>query len=403
MRRFVSVALMALLAPVGVLAQQTPTNPPTPAPAGPAAPASAAPTAATTTAPASGTSSSAPTPPAARRRPSPWAASQLAIQTSANWDFFDRSYRPSSEALSTLDFFVSLRPRYRINRQFQLRARWDFNLEFTNSDTTQTYREPRMSDPVLDLWFLGMPPLGDVRLALAAGFLFPVSPETRAQTLIIQPRLLAQVAWGTEALGGEIALIGQLIYSHRFLQYTTPGVRGDFPYARSTLGQSLSSDVGGLPNVVNNQLIGLTNVHDQLTWIAIVSATWGKWSPGLAMIMTHQWAYDVTRAPGVPAPGPNEVGAGTHVRQLSTFFGWLDYVANSWFTLEVGYFMSRRLLRDDGTWGNPIYDPYQDWRVYLNANIVLDKLFEAITGSGQGEGGVIRTHNTPRHDATVRF
>jgi hypothetical protein len=232
--------------------------------------------------------------------------------------------------------------------------------------------------------------------------LLPVSPEARAATLIIQPRVVAQVAWGIEALGGDIAVIGQAIYSHRFTQYTTPGVQGMFPYARQSLGSSLSADLGGFPGV-NNQLIGLTNVHDQLTWIAILAGTWGRFSPGLAMIMTHQWSYDVNRGPGAPSPGPYETAVGSHTRQLSTFFGWLDVTANSWLTVEAGYFMSRRLLRDDGSWGNPIFDPYQDWRLYLNANIILDKFFDAITGAGGGDGGVIRTQNTPRRDPFARF
>ncbi|MFO0602458.1 MAG: hypothetical protein U0324_04750 [Polyangiales bacterium] len=379
MRRFAPVALLTALAPASALAQQAPAA--TPAPA--AAPAPAA-----TPAPA----------PAAARRPTPWAASQLSITSSANWDLFDYSYRPSSRSLSVIDLNVSLRPRYRINRALQLRARWDYNFEFTNSDTTQTQYEPRFGDPSLDLWFLGLPSLGDFRFALAGGFIFPVSPESRAQTLILTPRVIGQVAWGIEALGGEIAVIGQVIYSHRFLQYTTPGIRGDFPYQRT-----VNADFTGSPGIAN-QLSGLPGVHDQLSWTVILAPSWGKWSPGVAFSMTHQWSYDISRGGSTTATtSANQLPTGDHLRQLSSFSGWLDYNPTAWLTIEAGYFMTRRLLRDDGTWGNPIYDPYQDWRVYLNANIVLDKFFEAITGGGQGEGGVIRTQNTPRRDVTARF
>jgi hypothetical protein len=391
MRRFAPVALLAVLSPASALAQQAPAAQ-APAPATPAA----APTAAATPTPAV-----APSPAAApARRPTPWAASQLSITSSANGDLFDRSYRPSSNAIAALDLNVSLRPRYRISRAWQVRARWDFNIEFTNSDTTQSYREPRLSDPTTDLWFLGIPALGDFRFAIAAGFLFPVSPESRANTLIVQPRVIGQAAWGIEALGGEIAVIGQVVYSHPFFQYSTPGVTGQFPYARTSSG----ADSGLALGTINNQLSGRTNVHDQLSWTLILAPSWGKWSPGLAFSMTHQWAYGETH--NASAPDGTQVGvgsSGSHVRQLTSFSGWLDYTANSWFTAELGYFMTRRLLRDDGTYGNPIYDPYQDWRVYLNANIVLDKLFDAIRGSGQGEGGVIRTQNTPRRDPTARF
>ena len=295
---------------------------------------------------------------------------------------------------------ISLRPRYRINRMFQVRARWDFNLEFTNSDTTQTLREPRFGDPSLDLWLLGIPPLGDLRFAVAAGFLFPVSTESRANTLIVTPRVIGQAAWGHDALGGELALIGQVAYAHPFFQYTTPGVRGAFPYER----QSTGADSGLALGSINNQLSGRTNVHDQLSWTLIVAQTWGAWSPGLAFGMTHQWAYGESHNPNSPEGTELGVGSsGSHVRQLSSFSGWLDYSPNAWFTAELGYFMTRRLLRDDGTWGNPIYDPYQDWRVYLNVNVVLDKFFDAITGGGGANGGVIRTQNNRTNNGIVRL
>lgn len=384
MRRFAPVALLAVLSPVSALAQ------PAPAAQAPAA----APTAAATPTPAV-----APSPAAApARRPTPWAASQLSITSSANWDFFDNSYRQGSRALEAVDLNVSLRPRYRINRALQLRARWDFNVEFTNSDTTRTIREPRLSDPTLDLWFLGIPAVGDFRFAIAGGFLFPVSTEARYQTLILQPRIIGQAAWGIEALGGEIAVIGQVVYSHRFLQYTQPSVRVDEVAPPPNRTFSPGEPGGGSSTANGGQL-----VHDQLSWTVILAPSWGKWSPGVAYSMTHQWSYDVARSAGGSAPGANELPAGDHRRQLSSFSGWLDFNPTAWLTLEAGYFQTRSVLDADGTFGNPFYSSYQDWRVYLNANIVLDKFFDAIRGGGAGEGGVIRTQNTPRRDPTARF
>lgn len=366
MRRFVTAALLAGLVPASALAQQQP------APSG----TSSTPAPAATPAPA-------PTP-AARPRTTPWAASQLSITTSANGAFFDRSYVLSGENVSAWDLNVSFRPRYRLSRAFQVRGRWDFNLEFTNSDSTTTNREPRFSDPVLDMWFLGVPPIGDLRIALAAGLIFPVSSESRANTLIVTPRVVAQLAWGKELFGGDFALIGQALYTHPFTQYTTPGVRGARPYAFSCVGNT--ADCSG-------QLRGGPNVHDQLSWTVILAQTWGDWSPGVAFGMIHQWAYTLSS----DSQSSTQVGStGSHLRQLTSFSGWLDYNPNPWLTIEAGYYQFRNILDGDGTYGNPFYAQYQDWRVYLNANIVLDKFYEAITGSGAGGGGVIRTHNSPR-------
>ncbi len=363
MRRFVTAALIAGLVPATALAQQQPSSSSTPAPAAAPAP-----------------------------RPTPWAASQLSITTTANGSFFDRNYTLSGDAASTADLNVSLRPRYRLSRTFQLRARWDFNYEFTNSDTTSTLNEPRFGDPTLDLWYTGLPALGPVRLAIAGGLAFPVSVESRANTMILTPRVIGQVAWAPDAFGGEFALIGQAFYSHAFTQYTTAGVRGERPYHFSCVGSTIDC---------SDQLRGSTNVHDQFSWNIIAAQTWGNWSPGLLFGMVHQWAYDVTNP--ATANAANVGATDSHVRQSTLFYGWLDYNPNPWLTIEAGYYLYRNILDGDGTYGNPIYAPYQDWRVYLNANIVLDKLFEVISGSGAAGGGVIRTQNTPRRGPIVRF
>ncbi len=364
MRRFVTAALLVGLVPASALAQQQPATAPT-APA--AAPAPAA--------------------PAAARRANPWSGSQLNVQFSANGAFFDRSYVQSGDYFSALDFSLTLSPRYRINRMFQLRASWNLYVEITDAENTTTKREPRFSDPSLDLWATGLPALGNLRFAIAAGFVFPVSVESRANTLILTPRVIGQAAWGVDALGGEFALIGRVAYSHPFQQFTTSTIRGDAPYPRSCV--TLSGDCSD----ASNQLRGGTNVHDQFTWSLILSQTWGDWSPGLFFQMIHQWAYSVPMVTSDPStPGVLD----SHYRQSTYFAGWLDYNPSGWLTLEAGYQLQRSVLDGDGRYGNPLGNDYQDWRVYLSANIVLDKFFEAIGGSGAGGGGVIRTQNTPR-------
>jgi hypothetical protein len=378
MRRFVTAALLAGLVPASALAQPAPAQTPAPAATAPAA----------TPAPAAAPAAPAAAPPAApARAPNPWANSQMTIQTSANGSLFDNSYTLSGRANQVADMSITLAPRYRINRMFQLRSLWNFNIEFTNADNTTSRLEPRFSDPSLDLWAVGIPALGPVRLFLAAGLLFPVSSESRFRTTIVTPRLIAQAAWGVEAFGGDFAVIGRIVYSHPFTQYSTPGIRGDRPYP---LPCSVGAAIAG--GDCSGQGSGLTNVHDQLSWALILSQSWGDWSPGVFFQMTHQWAYDVA---GV-ASGPDSPGVlDTHMRQSTFFAGWVDYNPVGWLTLEVGYQMGRSVLDGDGTYGNPVYGQYQDWRAYLSANIVLDKFFDAIRGGAGGGGGVIRTQNTP--------
>jgi hypothetical protein len=367
MRRFVIAALIAAALPTSAWAQQTAPATPVAAPV-PTAPAPAAPA----------------------RRPSRWAGSQMSLQLAANGAFFNRSYVLSGDSTSTADMSFTFSPRYTINRQFQLRANWSFLYEFTNSDSTTTNHEPRFSDPTVDLWFRGIPPVGDFAFAVATGLAFPVSPESRANTLIATPRVIAQAAWGIEAFGGEFSVLTRATYQHPITQYTTPGVRGDRPYALTCFGSALTC---------SDQLRGGTNVHDQLGWFLLLSQTWGKFSPGLFFSMTHQWASAV---PYVGGDAANVGARNSHLRQSTYFSGWLDYNPTPYMTLEVGYYMGRSVLDADGTYGNPIYAPYQDWRVYVSANIVLDKFIDAITGASAGGGGVIRAA-APTDRSTSRF
>ena len=56
-------------------------------------------------------------------------------------------------------------------------------------------------------------------------------------------------------------------------------------------------------------------------------------------------------------------------------------------TVEAGYSLTRSLLDADGTYGDPFFARYQDWRVYLSASVVLDRLFD---GRPHPERGIVR-------------
>jgi hypothetical protein len=82
------------------------------------------------------------------------------------------------------------------------------------------------------------------------------------------------------------------------------------------------------------------------------------------------------------------------VRQSVYFSMWLDYNANSWFTGEIGYFMFRNVLSQDGRYGNPFFDRYQDARLYLGFNINIDTFVKEIVEKDESdEAGIIRARN----------
>lgn len=365
-----ATTLAVCLLPGVAQAQQAATTAATTA--GPTAPAAAA-------APASAAPAPAPAAPSA---PLFWRQSVLNVTVSANLNSFAPALQLTRN--QTVDMSISLRPRFTISRMFQVRAGLDLRYEFTNSDTTATINEPAFGDPFVDLWVTGIPAVGPVKFWVAPRLQFPVSPQSRAATTVLTTGLVVQAAAGIEHfLGGDLTLVAQGIYTHSFNQYTTPETRTEF-----------TPNCFGGPGDTGcaNQLSGISNVADVLSWAFIVAPSWGIISPGLFFRMTHAFPYSVSSLDGLSNTG----AAPSRVRQSTFFAGWVDINATPWFSFEVGYSMGRNLLRADGTIGNPIWDESQDMRLYVSTVFTLDRLYQAIRGNDRSNSGVIRTQNAPQ-------
>ncbi len=379
-------------APAPTTTAPAPTTPP-PAEPAPAEPAAAAPAAA----PATGLTLSTGAPkkdsttpakkeePKKPKKPRPFAGTQLFTQVATSTSTFAPGQTQYQNP--TTDMTLYFLPRYGISKDWQIRGRTTFTYEFTNSDSTTTRNEPRFGDTGLQLFYRGIPAFAGVKPQVAVGLTAPTSPESRARTMIMTPALTLQLAKSFELPGdGELDLIGFATYSHPIYSNTTGGIRGDFPYRRACFGAGAGCD---------DQLGGAANASDILSWSAIVSTTWGKWSPAFWFNLSHQFLYkfspenDVDATRGLTA---QRLSDPTTVRNGTYFSFWLDYEANSWLTPELGYYMGRSTLRADGTFGNPFFDRYQDMRVYLGANVNLDNLEKAIEG-GEAEAGVVRAKN----------
>jgi hypothetical protein len=343
---------------------------------------SATSTAAAQTATPSAAPAAAPAP--ARPAPLPWRQTQLLATVGVTLPtlFRDLTQYPND----TVDMSLAIRPRWTFNRMLQMRAGMAFSYEFTNADNTTTLHEPRFGDINLDLWVTGIPPLaGAVKFWVAPRLVFPVSVESRARTMIVTPGVVLQAAYGIEhVLGGELDIIGNATYSHPLYQYTTPGVR-TAPANRATCFGA--GNGGGC----NDQLSGVFNPADTVSWALIVAQSWEHISPGVFFSMQHIFPYQGADNTLLMHNSP------TSVRTNTIFAAWVDWIATPWFTAEVGYQVFRNLINADGTWGNPFYAPYQDSRFYLQTVFSLDKLYELASGRSQGGGGVIRTRNeSPR-------
>ncbi|MBL0194473.1 MAG: hypothetical protein IPQ09_09690 [Myxococcales bacterium] len=406
-----SLAFVLAVAGVGVLgvfsvrpayAQSADPAPTTTAPAAttppPAEPAPAEPAAApAAAAPATGLTLSTGAPkkdaatpakkeePKKAKKPRPFAGTQLFTQVATATSTFAAGQTQYQNP--TTDMTLFFLPRYALSKDWQIRARTTFTYEFTNSDTTTTRNEPRFGDTGLQLFYRGIPAFAGIKPQVAVGLTAPTSPESRARTMIVTPALTVQLFKSFELpREGELDVIGFATYSHPLYSNTTGGIRGDFPYKRACFGAGAGCD---------DQLGGSANASDILSWSAIVSVTYGKFSPAFWFNLSHQFLYkfspenDVDATRGLTA---QRLSDPTTVRNGTYFSFWLDYEANSWLTPEIGYYMGRSTLRADGTFGNPFFDRYQDMRVYLGANINIDNLEKAIEG-GEAEAGVVRAKN----------
>jgi hypothetical protein len=327
----------------------------------------------------------APAEPVKKPAPRPWAGTNVANYTSASTaTFFKGQQQDYNPTVETAFWFL---PRFAISEAFQLRGRLIFNYELTNSDTTVTKNEPRFSDAFLQLFYRKIPALpGGIKPMVALNVGLPTSPESRARTMVVAPGATFQLSKGFEhVLGGEVTLISSLLYSHPFYRYTTPELRTPLAYAPQCVGGAGCQD----------QLSGVMNPSDSLSYFFIVVGEWGKWAPGVAYFGTSNWVYSPKEAANPVDGTPLESPVGfrpSSVRQSSYFSFWLDYQVNSWLTPEVGYWLSRSVLNEAGQRGNQFFDRYQDMRVYVGANVAIDNVLKALEG-GPADSGIVRAQN----------
>ena len=320
-----------------------------------------------------------PAPPRSARRSwvDPWSGSQLFVQLGAHPNVFAPGLQQTRNGTAELVAFLS--PRFSLGKDWQLRATLPLSYELTDTSATATTRsnELRLGNTLLGLWYRSIPEVWGVHVMVAPTLTLPTSLEARSQTLIVSPGLLVQAARGFErVLGGDLLVIASAGYQRPLYEFTTPGTVNTPVYPPQCYG--------GDPSCVE-QVSGVANPRDLLTWTLTVTPSWGRVSPGVLFRMTHVWPYTFSELPGVES-----LEGRATVRNQSFFAVWVDYSWNAWLTTEVGYQLTRLSLDADGTYGNPFFAQYQEgMRVYLGTNVSFDALVRSLRGE-DGEGGVVR-------------
>ena len=287
----------------------------------------------------------------------------------------------------TVESNVYITPRFAINDAFQVRGRLIVSYEWTNSDSNTYNHEPTLSDTTLQLYYRKIPSFAGIQPFLAVGAALPTSKGSRARTMMVTPSITGQLAKGFEHfLGGELAIITSLTYSHPLYKSKNPETLDPRPVPFQCLGGSGCSDL----------LSGTMNVSDTLFYSLIISPEWGNWNPAIAYIGSSSWAYHPTVAQNPIDNRTIDVNPdATNFRQTHYLSAWLDYNFASWITGEIGYWNAVSGVGGDGQRSNVIFERYQDTRVYLGASLQLDNLVKALQGTGEGSAGVVRAQAKP--------
>jgi hypothetical protein len=313
----------------------------------------------------------------------------------------------------TVDSSLWLMPRYNINDAWQLRGRIIFNYEWTNSDTTVTKNEPRFSDTTLQLVYKKLPEIATIKPVVGVQVGLPTSPESRAKTMLFAPGALVGLAKSFEHIGpGEIDVSLGGIYSHPVYQSTNAEVRGERPYPIQCAGGGDCSDL----------LTGTMNASDVIAYTASVGYKIGKVTPSIFYLGSSQWVYHPKDDPvtipggqsvsvadtctGVPDGTPGCQGR-SNVRQAGYLAASVDYDVVPWLTAEVGYSIYRNFLTEDGKYGNPFFDRYQDMRVFIGATMDPDEFIQALQGRAKDNehspDGVPRRTNAQSRLPVMRY
>ncbi len=310
----------------------------------------------------------------------PWEGTQIYHSLSATTATFIKSQHQSYDP--TVESALWLLPRYGLSPAFQLRGRLIVSYEYTNSDSTTRRNDPRLSDTTFQLFYRKIPELpGGIKPMVAINATLPTSPESRAKTLIFSPGLTVQLSKTFEhVLGGSVDVAASGIYSHPIYNSQRPVLQESAPYAFQCVSGTDCQD----------QASGTRNTSDSIGYTFVLSGTWGKWTPNIFYLGSSGWAYQGS----VPTRDGQVVQSAegfnpTALRQKHYFQFALDYEVTPWLTPEIGYWVDKNAISEDGTRGSIFYDKYQDMRLFLGVNINVDNILKVMEGK-PAEPGVVR-------------
>lgn len=294
--------------------------------------------------------------------------------------WFDQSisaYTLAPEGQLTYDPTYSLNfrfmPRFYLTDKLFLRARFDLNVEMTESNFTTTNRQPMFSDIFLDLIAPGLIRFDHFTITAGARLVLPTSLQSIASKTYLGTGAFANISYNFDNIGEGFTLLLDTSFTGFF--------RGS-NVAQSESGYGCSSVDGGSGRVCN-QAGGLTSSVYQFTI-----------GPSINFMPIEHLnlftTYSFMMQQGAPlsdttiqtSGGPVSVrGDGqTHTRNLQMFYFSIAYDITEWFNLNLYYMTFTTLYNPNGSVRNPLFN--YDASIGLTALFTLDQLYDAVVGSG---------------------
>jgi hypothetical protein len=375
--------------------------------------------------PTNGTSTSAPTtaptttvpaPPAtpAPAAPAPlfWRGSAFILDQSTSLESLAPGLVQSAQSLRSYQLWASIRPRFALGRLFSLAVRQDATFEMF-PDYGDTGSVGFFGDLWTDLSFRGTPTFAGIKPIFALRAQWPVSLATRARNVYVTTALVASLNRGIELPNNQsISLSLAFIGSHPWAGSTTGGNRiapltpdrNGCQLAEVAAGPDLNSrapSVCGYGGAPANAAFGLTSV---------LSVGYQTPVNGLSFsvmgVMINSWLYELPPAYVVDRMGGVVQTQTSALDQRMRQATWLsfsaDYDATKWLSLSIGYYSFRSVTNEDGTYGNPLYQPGGGTRLFFTSSFALDAIYEALRGSAAGGGGGGSARSVTMNDARPR-
>lgn len=275
-------------------------------------------------------------------------------------------------------WWFSFRPRFYITKNLSLRGRADLTLEWTNAGAETThYREPQFGDIWTDLVYSGIPKFLGIQASVGLRGLWGTSLGSQMEGSIVKvgPTFGLLRTFESKKVG-SLELSGGASLTYSFNKSTSAGLSGNNQYACQSL------DIGS-PLVCDGNTAGMMNAPLQLvTYLGIKYAPISRLSFSVTYLFIDKWLYGTPDATVTDASGGTTVVQRSpddqRLREAGWFLASADLDVQKWISLSLGYYVYQPILKPDGTYGNPLWSPGGNSRIFFTMTFALDEIIDAV-------------------------